>query len=72
MPKPARPQIRRARRSHYSESFTVGRDRFAQISAVEGIALTTDMREMMSRFDREGLSAEERRRAIIDRFALRR
>ncbi len=49
--------------------FTLGRDRFAQISAVEGIALTPEMRAALDRFDREGLSAEERRRAILGRFA---
>ena len=49
--------------------FTLGRDRFAQISAVEGIALTQEMRATLDHFDREGLSAEERRRAIVRRFA---
>ncbi|MGA3064867.1 MAG: hypothetical protein ABSD90_16920 [Methylocystis sp.] len=48
---------------------TLGRDRFAQISAVEGIALTQEMRATLDHFDREGLSAEERRRAIVRRFA---
>lgn len=52
-----------------SGEFTVGRDGFARISAVEGITLTGDMREMMNRFDREGLTAAERRRAILSRFA---
>jgi hypothetical protein len=50
-------------------SFTLGRDRFARISAVEGIELTPEMRATLDRFDREGLSAEERRRAILWRFA---
>jgi hypothetical protein len=48
--------------------FVLGRDRFAQISAVEGIALTSDMRAELERFDREGLSSAERRRAIVARF----
>jgi hypothetical protein len=47
----------------------LGRDRFARISAVEGIELTADMRKTLDGFDREGLSAEDRRRAIIRRFA---
>jgi len=64
----ARSTPRRIARSR-SGDFTLGRERFAQISAVEGIALTADMREMMNRFDREGLSAADRRRAIISRFA---
>jgi hypothetical protein len=48
--------------------FTLGRDRFAQISAVEGIVLTPEMRATLDRFDREGLSAAARRRAIVSRF----
>ena len=55
-----------------AQGFTLGRDRFARISAVEGIALTPDMRALFERFDREGLSADERRRAILERFALAR
>jgi len=49
--------------------FVLGRDRFARISAVEGIELTADMRAALEDFDREGLSAAERRRAILRRFA---
>jgi hypothetical protein len=49
--------------------FTLGRERFARISAVEGISLTRDMRATLDRFDRDGLSAEERRRAIVRQFA---
>ena len=48
------------------------RERFARISAVEGIALTDEMRATLERFDREGLSADERRRAILARFATKR
>jgi hypothetical protein len=48
--------------------FLLGRDRFARISAVEGVTLTEEMRATLDRFDREGLSAEERRRAILRRF----
>ena len=51
-----------------SASFVVGRDRFARISAVEGIVLTPAMRAELERFDRDGLSAAERRRAILARF----
>lgn len=68
MLKSARSKPSRPLRSRSGE-FTLGRDGFAQISAVEGIALTSEMREMMNRFDREGLSAAERRRAIVSRFA---
>ncbi|MGA9846942.1 MAG: hypothetical protein WBQ45_04800 [Roseiarcus sp.] len=49
--------------------FVIGRDRFARISAVEGVALTPDMRADLERFDRDGLSAAERRSAIQARFA---
>jgi hypothetical protein len=41
-----------------SEIFVVGRDRFARISAVEGSALTDEMRATFDQFDREGLSAD--------------
>ena len=51
-----------------STCFILGRERFARISAVEGIALTEAMRADMERFDRQGLSAAERRRAILARF----
>jgi hypothetical protein len=50
------------------DGFVLGRDNFARISAVEGMALTNEMRAMLQGFDRDGLSAEERRRAIIGRF----
>ncbi len=48
-----------------SRGFVLGRERFARISAVEGVALTDAMRATLERFDREGLSAAERRRAIL-------
>jgi hypothetical protein len=44
---------------------TLGRERFAKISAVEGIALTAEMRKRAAEFDHRGASAEERRRSII-------
>jgi hypothetical protein len=48
-----------------SSSVTLGRDRFAKISAVEGIVLTRDMKKRAAEFDEKGLSAEQRRRSII-------
>ena len=51
-----------------SGDFVLGRDRFSKISAVEGIALTREMRKAIDGFDRAGLSAEERRQAIVMRF----
>ena len=62
----------RPRPSPPSLGFVLGRERFARISAVEGVALTDEMRATLERFDREGLSADERRRAILARFTTRR
>ena len=59
----------RASKSKPDRGFVLGRERFARISAVEGIALTDEMRATREGFDREGLSAAERRRAIVARFA---
>lgn len=50
------------------DGFVVGRSGFAYISAVEGIALTAEMRATMDSFDREGLTAAERRTRIIAQF----
>lgn len=38
---------------------------FAKISAVEGIALSRDAEEAFRAFDRQGLSAEDRRKALL-------
>jgi len=43
----------------------IGRERFAKISAVEGITPSEAMQQRVARFDRLGLSAAERRREII-------
>jgi hypothetical protein len=43
----------------------IGAQRFAKISAVEGIALTHEMRTRAAEFDRKGMSADERRRSIM-------
>lgn len=47
--------------------FVIGRARFEKISAVEGIKLSSDMKKRAQEFDRRGLSAEERRKAIISK-----
>jgi hypothetical protein len=44
---------------------TIGRARFAKISAVEGIHLTQAMEERASEAGRKGLTPEEYRRTII-------
>lgn len=51
------------------KGFILGRAGFARISAVEDLALTPEMQSALERFDREGLSADERRRRIIARFS---
>jgi len=43
----------------------LGRERFAKISAVEGIELSPGMKKRAAEFDRRGLSGEERRHSII-------
>lgn len=45
--------------------FIIGRERFAKISAVEGIARTQAMKDRDKAFDRQGLTVEERRRELI-------
>jgi hypothetical protein len=46
----------------------LGREQFAKISEVEGIRLSDAAKNALAEFDRKGLPAEERRRAIIDMF----
>jgi hypothetical protein len=45
--------------------FVIGRERFARISAVEGIELSPDMKRRAADLDREGVSGAERRRTIM-------
>jgi hypothetical protein len=47
------------------QSYTVGREPFLKISLVEGITLTPEAKRRSDEFESKGLSAEERRRAII-------
>jgi len=47
----------------------LGHERFAKISAVEGIELTPTMRKRAADFDRRGMGAEERRRSIIQAYS---
>lgn len=44
------------------------REEFAKICEVEGLPLSESMQQAFADFDRRGLSPEQRRRAIIDRF----
>ena len=50
-------------------AYTLGRKGFAKISAVEGVRLSSEMEKRFEDFDRQDLSAEERRRAIARTFA---
>jgi len=47
-----------------SKGYVLGRSRFAKISAIEGIRMTAAMEADFHEFERKGLSAEDRRRAI--------
>ncbi len=49
--------------------FTLGRAAFARISAVEGIRLTPEMENDLREYDEQGLSASERRKAILEKYA---
>jgi hypothetical protein len=49
--------------------FKLERSQFAKISAVEGIELSEEMLREFSEFDRRSLPPEERRRAILRRYA---
>jgi len=49
--------------------FTLGRSGFAKISAVEGIRLSAEMEKRFGDFDRQGLSASDRREIIARTFA---
>ena len=51
-----------------SAAFTIGLTDFAKISAVEGLHLSAEMKRMFREFDRQGLSAEERRRRIVAKY----
>jgi len=49
--------------------FTLGRNGFAKINAVECIRLSADMENCFQNFDRQGLSAGDRRKTIACAFA---
>jgi len=49
--------------------YTIGRDVFAKISAVEGIHLTKEMRKDFQTFEQKGLSPKDRREAISKKYA---
>lgn len=49
--------------------YTVGRQAFARISAIEGIRLTEGMQEDFREFERQGLSSRARRAALSKKYA---
>jgi len=51
-----------------SNGVILGRGWFETISAVEGIALSPRAKKRAAEFDRQGLSPEQRRRAIIQAY----
>jgi hypothetical protein len=51
-----------------SGAYVLGRGNFAKISAVESIRLSRRSDDDFKDFDRRGLSANERRRALAKRF----
>jgi hypothetical protein len=51
-----------------SKGFTLGRQGFAKISAVEGIKMSRAMDAEFREFDRKGLSPEQRRKAIAAKY----
>jgi hypothetical protein len=51
-----------------SAKFVIGRERFTQISAVEGIRPSAAMKKRTAEFERQGLSPAERRREIIKAY----
>jgi hypothetical protein len=48
--------------------FKIGREAFAAISAVEGLRLSAEMEKEFRAFDRKGLTARERRQAIMAKY----
>ena len=51
-----------------SKGYTIGRRGFAKISAVEGIRTSAAMDADFAEFERRGLSPEERRKAIGNKY----
>ena len=51
-----------------SKRVTLGRKRFAKISAIEGIHLSAEVRQDFLDFDRKGLSPDDRRQAINKKY----
>jgi hypothetical protein len=50
------------------DTYTVGRERFAKISAVEGIKTSRRVEQDFREFDKKGLSPSERRRVLASKY----
>jgi hypothetical protein len=59
------------RRRPSKRGVTLGRERFAKISAVEGIEFSAGMRARAAEFDHLGMTPAKRRRAIIEAYSKR-
>jgi hypothetical protein len=53
-------------------TYTVGRERFSKISAVEGIRTSRRVDQDFREFDQKGLSPEERRRELASKYGRKR
>jgi hypothetical protein len=53
---------------HSRGTYTVGRDRFAKISAVEGIRTSRRVDQDFREFDKKGLSPAERRQELASKY----
>lgn len=51
-----------------SKGYVIGRSGFAKISAVEGIRTTATMDADFREFERQGLSADQRRKVISRKY----
>jgi hypothetical protein len=51
-----------------SKGYVIGRSGFAKISAVEGIRTTAAMDAYFREFERQGLSADQRRKVISRKY----
>lgn len=65
LPNMSNPKKPSAKTGGTSAKLVVGRERFAKISAVEGIVPSPAMKARVARFDRQGLSSAQRRSEII-------
>lgn len=50
------------------KAFTLGRKMFAQISAVEGIHMSTAMKADFRAFDKNALPAKKRRQILVGKY----